>query len=805
MAATPIVAPGAPGIPARWTSSAKSGVGTALSAKSPLWFTISHGILNEIYYPRLDSACTRDMGLMITGPGGFFSEEKRDAVHTIEPFEDGVPAYRLVNTATDGFYRIEKRIITDPKRPALLQEITFAALKGSASDYHIYALLAPHLVNAGMGNTAWVGQHKGERMLFASGRGVSIAFASSLPWGACSAGYVGLSDGWQQLQNSGALDPDCQRAEDGNVALTGEIGFVAGKNTALLALGFGAEPEEAAEIALASLKDGFDAAAETYAGNWRKFQVDLEKLDRHAESGLNTYRVGTAVLASHLSVARPGAAVASLSIPWGFNKGDDDLGGYHLVWPRDLVETAGGFLAAGDARQALQILTYLRSIQQPDGHWPQNCWSTGTPYWPGIQMDECAFPLLLADALRRAGHLPRTKLDDFLAMIESAASYVVRNGPVTSEDRWEEDAGYSPFTLAVEIAALLAAADMLDACDKNEPANYLRETADCWNDQVERWTYVTGTDLCAKEGVDGYYVRIAPPDSAGAASPKDGFVPIKNRPPAETDKPAEAIISPDALALVRFGLRAGDDPRILNTIKAIDAELRCDLPQGPVWYRYTGDGYGEHEDGSPFDGTGQGRPWPLLVGERAHYELAAGRHGKAAELLETFERSAGVGGLLPEQVWDASDMPERELRLGAPSGSAMPLVWAHAEHIKLLRSLRDGTVFDMPPQGVERYIRRKIVSPFRTWRFNNKIRSIPAGKRLRVELAARGVVHWSSDKWLTVQDDKTAENALGVHLVDLAVAGLPPGSTIVFTFFWPEAGRWENVDFTVGIDPSDSR
>lgn len=92
MAVTPTIAQGAPGIPARWTSSAKSGIGTALSAKSPLWFTVSHGILNEVYYPRLDSACTRDMELIVTGPHGSFSEEKRDAVHTIEPFEDGVPA-----------------------------------------------------------------------------------------------------------------------------------------------------------------------------------------------------------------------------------------------------------------------------------------------------------------------------------------------------------------------------------------------------------------------------------------------------------------------------------------------------------------------------------------------------------------------------------------------------------------------------------------------------------------------------------------------------------------------------------------
>ncbi|MER8476889.1 glucan 1,4-alpha-glucosidase [Mesorhizobium sp. M1163] len=791
------LAPGAPGIPARWTSSAKSGVGTALSPACPIWFTISHGILNEIYYSRLDSACTRDLGLIVTGPDGYFSEEKRDAEHRIEPLEDGVPAYRLVNTAADGSYRIEKRVLTDPERPVLLQEIMFTSLKGAASDYRVYALLAPHLVNAGMGNTAWIDDHEGQPVLFASGRGVCLALASSRPWKACAAGYVGVSDGWQQLRQSGRLDPACRRAEDGNVALAGEIAFSAANPKMLLALGFGTTPQQAAETAFASLNQGFGPAAGSYIDKWRQWQAGLLPLDRHAVSALNPYRLSTAVLATHRSST--GAAVASLSIPWGFNKGDDDLGGYHLVWPRDLVETAGGFLAAGDPAEALRILGYLRSIQQPDGHWPQNAWLDGSVYWPGIQMDECAFPLLLADALRRAGHLPPAVLSSFMPMIERAAAYVVRNGPVTGEDRWEEDAGYSPFTLAVEIAALLAAADMFDAAGKTEPANYLRETADIWNDQIERWTYVAGTAACDEAGVEGYYVRIAPPDTAGAASPKDGFVPIKNRPPGDADRPAEAIVSPDALALVRFGLRAADDPRILDTVKVIDAQLRCELPQGPLWYRYNGDGYGEHADGAPFDGTGQGRPRPLLVGERAHYELAAGRRDSAARLLATFEGSAGPGGLLPEQVWDGPDMPERELRHGGPSGSAKPLVWAHSEHIKLLRSLRDGAVFDMPPQGVKRYIEGRTVSCLRAWRFNHKIRTVPAGKALRIELLARAVVHWSSDNWATVHDTETAANLFGIHLAELPVADAAPGNSIVFTFFWSDAGRWENADFSVGI------
>lgn len=321
MPVTQNVAPGAPGIPARWTSSAKSGVGTSLSPAGRIWFTISHGILNEIYYPRVDSACTRDLGLIVTGPGGYFSEEKRDAVHTIEPFEDGVPAYRLVNTANDGAWRIEKRILADPERPALLQEITFTALKGAPGDYRVYALLAPHLVNAGMGNTAWVGEHEGKPVLFASGRGSCLALASSLPWRTGSAGYVGFSDGWQQLHNTGELDAAYQRAEDGNVALTGEIGFSATETKALLALGFGATPGEAAQHAFASLKQGFEPAVKSYLQNWRNWQKGLLPLDRHAVPGFNFYRISTAVLATHRSIATPGAAVASLSIPWGFDKG----------------------------------------------------------------------------------------------------------------------------------------------------------------------------------------------------------------------------------------------------------------------------------------------------------------------------------------------------------------------------------------------------------------------------------------------------------------------------------------------------
>jgi glucoamylase len=378
------------------------------------------------------------------------------------------------------------------------------------------------------------------------------------------------------------------------------------------------------------------------------------------------------------------------------------------------------------------------------------------------------------------------------------------------QDRWEEDAGYSPFTLAAEISGLLAAADIADLTGHSDQAQVLRDTADAWNDNIERWTYATGGELAQQLGIQGYYVRISPPDTSdGAASPTQGFVPIKNRPPGQDGSQdgdrAYHVISPDALALVRFGLRAPDDPRILNTLRAIDAMLAVELPQGPCWYRYNGDGYGEHKDGSPFDGTGIGRPWPLLAGERAHYALVGGHRDEAEALLSVMENStAGQSRLLPEQVWDAADIPALELFRGKPSGSACPLVWAHSEYVKLRRSIRDGKVFDQPPQTVQRYLVEKRQRQIFGWRFNNKTRSIPRGKTLRIVLLWPARVHWSIDGWTTAHDTACRDTGLGTYILDLPTASLPAGGAAVFTFYRPDENRWEGTDYTVKIEPPSS-
>ena len=849
-------APGGPGIEPHWTSSAKSGVGTAFDGRSLVWFTVSHGIVDEVYYPRVDQANTRDFGLLITenrdGQPPHLSEEKRDTRSEVHLLAPGVPGYRLVNTGVDGRYEIDKTIITDPERDVLLQRVRFRALAGSLRDYRVYALLAPHIGNQGYGNDAWADAYKGDAMLFACRGPIAMALASSVGWCARSCGYVGVNDGWHQLHEQGQLD-EFTEARDGNVALTGEVDLMACVRTIdgtevaefVLALGFGSGPAEAAQRARMSLASHFDRVQDSYVAQWRSFhqrtlgprlgggslvpeavRADAEReFPALAEKSLRSERASgsgdprdrtpieiptplfdlfwqsAALLAVHGDKRSSGALAASLSIPWGQSRGDHELGGYHLVWPRDLVECAGGLLAAGHPRIARRTLRYLISTQEADGSWPQNMWLDGTAYWRGKQLDEVAFPILLAELLHREGALEDV---DPWPMIRKAAGFIIRQGPVTEQDRWEEDAGYSTFTLAVEVAALVVAAQYADRAGDRETAQVLRDTADAWNENIERWTYVRDAGIAGFPGVDGYYTRIAPPDLAAIADDVDtpaDLVVVRNRPVGAGETMYQRMVSPDALALVRFGLRDANDERIVNTVRVIDALLCRRTRTGPVWHRYNGDGYGEHEDGAPFDGTGVGRGWPLLVGERAHYELARGHPDAALQLLGVMRAQASDGGMLPEQIWDAADIPALELINGRPTGGAMPLAWAHAEYVKLVRSLLDGVVFDVSDATYERYVRQKVVGLYTIWSPGCKSRVLVRGRVLRVQTEVPVTVHWSIDGWRTKHDTAPqAVSRLGVWIADLDTEHLASGAAVDFTLYYSDEQRWEGCDYRVVVE-----
>ncbi len=788
-----IPAPGAPGEKPRWTTGAKTAVGSAVSKQSRIWFTISKGNLNEVYFPSIDEANTRRMKFLVTDGQTFFSDEENDASHQVEYLRAGVPGFQITTECKQGRYRIEKKIVCDPDRDVLVMDVIFRA---AADELRLYVVLDPHVADSGGHNEAWVGVYKGIRMLFAKRRETALALACGGGFERMSVGFKGISDGFTDINVHKRMTWGYTEAQDGNVTLCGEIKREQLKHGFRLALAFGGHAAEAGQQAHAGLLRKFPDALEKYSKEWCEEQSKYKDLGGSKKNTLDYYRVSTAVMQIHESKRFPGAIVAGLSIPWGFDRGDEDIGGYHVIWPRDMVQAAFGKLACGDAVSARRTIFYLECTQEANGNWPQNMWLDGTPNWTATQMDGTAFGILLADQLRRAGELEDCEP---WPMIGRAATFLVQNGPVTQQERWEENAGYSPNTMAIEVAALLAAADFSDKQEEPDLAEFLRETADAWNDAIDELTYASGTEFGRRHGVSGYYIRIAPPEAIQTGLREDTAIELKNLPPEGTKKKAVEVVSPDALALVRFGLRSARDPRIAATTRIIDATLKTEVSNGPVWHRYTDDGYGEHADGAPFNKTGRGRGWPLLAGERAHFEIAAGNYEEADSLRRTMEAQTSECGLIPEQVWDAEDLPDHELYNGRPTGSGMPLVWAHAEYVRLLRSLNERRVWDMPPQPVRRYqVEKKTVS-FAIWSFREQRTRLVAGKKLRLDLLAKARVRWTVDEWKSARETATAEAMLGLHCALLDTAGLEAGARACFTFYWADSGHWEGRNFEVEV------
>ncbi len=467
------LAPGWPGARPHWSPADKSGVGTAVGSDSLstslVWFSLGHGAINEVYYPRMDHPCTRYLALMVTDGRRFVSDERCDAQHRVEYLAEGVPAYRLINTCKQGRYRIEKTIIAHPHQSAVLQRTRFTPLRGSREDYHLYAILDPHLgLRKGVGSAGWVGRHKGRMMLFGDRGESALAMAVSTPWAGATVGYVGrISDGRRDVMRHGRMTRHYQYAPRGNALLTGEVDLTVGGGEFVLALGFGADPGEAGHRALAGIRDDFDTLVAEYVRDWQAWQEGLTPLEEVERGARDLYRTSTMVLRVHEGESVPGAIVASLSIPWGQAFSDEQkgpgVGGYHMVWPRDLAQVAGGLLAAGARDEARRALGFLRDSQEEDGHWPQNLWTRGAAFWSGIQLGETAMPLLLADLLRREGALDDAQLAGYWPMVRRAARYILRRGPSTQEERWEDERGFNAYTLGTLIAALLVAAEMAES------------------------------------------------------------------------------------------------------------------------------------------------------------------------------------------------------------------------------------------------------------------------------------------------------------------------------------------------------
>ncbi len=789
---------GAPGVAPTWTSSKKDAVSTAYAASSRVWFTMSHGTLNEIYFPTIDRPQTRDMELLFTDGETFFHEEKRDITYDFDYVDKDAPAVRVVGSDPQGRYTVTKEIVTDPHHSVVLMNVKITGDESVLQRMKCYALLAPHLNGGGAGNSARSVMVAGKRVVLAWHGPVSLAMGADCGFTRSSCGFVGASDGYQDLMTDMKMTWSFGQALDGNIAMTGEIDLARTREFTI-AIGLGEGHHAALSEMMQALATPYETHCERFVEQWKRAETP-DDLSAASMDGGRLSRISHNVILTHEDKTYSGAFIASASIPWGASKGDDDLGGYHLVWTRDMVQSATALMACGNSETALRALVYLACTQKPDGSFAQNFWIDGTPYWTGIQLDEVAFPIMLAWRLWKHGELQDFNVFPF---VEMAAGFLVRYAPITQQERWEENAGYSPSTLAAVIAALVCAADLARAHQAPELAEYLETYADWIEAHLDEWT--TTNEGVLLPGVTRHYMRLRPPavgEPFHNPNIPPGHMVLANRQPDErTDFQDREIIDAGFLELVRYGIRRADDPLIVDSLKVVDHVLKIETPNGTSWRRYNHDGYGQRKDGGPYMGWGQGRAWPLLGGERGHYELAAGRDVKP--FIKAMEKFSSKGGMLPEQIWDYQDFPAGEMYFGQSAGSAQPLVWAHSEYIKLLRSTADGKVFDCISCVRERYGvepgTRKFKSMVEIFQTSRPVSVIAAGMTLRVANTVRFKVLYSTDNWATSVTKESRPVGYAGFFADIdTVAG--QAGKIAFTFYWVGQDKWLGRNFEVTVE-----
>ena len=600
------LAPGAPGEEAHWPGAGKQGVGTSNTLASKVWFTLGGGVMTEVYYPTVDVANSETLQFLVVPlGGGRVQTESEDATHRIEVIDSQALSFRQINTAKDGKWKITKTYAADPERSVVLVDVTFE----QSSPHALYVYYDPSLNNSGMHDTAWSPVFESALLASDADKATALVLASSaasssaVGFDELTNGYLGTSDGLTQLRRGGRIQNQYRRAADGNVVQVGRVVFARNKPARFtLALGFGKEAEEALAAARASLKRGFASVQFDYQLGWRKYLSTLRRVEAKYQP---QFDMAAMILRAHEDKTYRGANIASLSVPWGggATANEPNVGGYHLVWSRDLYQVATALHALGDKAGADRALDYLFKVQQkPDGSFPQNSWLDGRPFWGSLPLDEVAYPLILAYTLGRTDNETWTK------HVRPAADFLVRTGPRTPQERWEEKAGLSPSTIAAEIAGLVCAAEIARRNDAPAAAAIYLAAADEWARNVERWT-ATSTGM---HGDGNYYIRIAHVDD----DPNDGD--LMNAGNGGADYDEREYVDAGFLELVRLGVKPANDPLIAKSLAVVDRVLRVETPNGAAWYRYNHDGYGEMDDGRPwnFDGkyTGKGRLWALLSG-----------------------------------------------------------------------------------------------------------------------------------------------------------------------------------------------
>jgi glucoamylase len=722
-------APCPPGYPSVWASAVKDFIGTSNSPSSQVYFTGADGILTEVFYPTVDTVQNVDMQFLVTDAGKTWGdEERKQTLHNVTQANKRAMLWKAETTDNNGKWKISKRIFSDPGRNAVIQRVTFQTLESGkgVKDYNLYLLNNPAINSTGAGaahsqqcggkqniqagpDDSSTQTNGGRTLLVASepkpnsaDKVAASALAVSLPWRVdggnvmVSNGYVGTNDGFTDLfagTHDRTMDWRYDKALAGNVAQMGWIDFGANADNSIsfdVVLGFGASEAEAMNTANAVLNSDLTGVEKTYADQWQAYTVGLNNQNGTAD---DQYYLAAMTLKS-IQDKTNGAMIAGPGTPWGDSSGDANKGGYHIVWSRDLFKFASALIAAGDKDTANQAVNFLFNKQvQADGHFPQNTFVNGQVYWKGIQMDEAAMPIILAWKLNRV---------DLWSKIKPTAEYLAKNGPRTGQERWEEMGGYSPSTIAAEIAGLVCAADLAtQAGDPGASAYYLQK-ADEWRNNIANWTFTTNGSF----GNNQYYIRIDdnqdPNDRSHDLNFGNGGGPHK----------APDVIDGGFLELVRMGAMSPNDWTILETIPEYDLILKQTIAGKDAWFRYNYDGYGEKNNGDSYTGNdGRGRLWPIFTAERGIYEVSKAQKGsEGVKYLQDLKGFSSPVGFIPEQVWNNSatitngwqTITPAQYKPGDATRSMRPLSWAMGEYINLTAAINSGHG-DAPSVVCQRY------------------------------------------------------------------------------------------------------
>ena len=735
---------GSPGLTSHQGQSRKDCVGTSRTTDSKIWFTVAGGILSDVYAPTLDATNVETMQYLVTDGSTFTDLQSRDTTYTVSADATGTVC-TITSTAKSGAYRLVNTYLTDPARNSVVVRTKFQPLTKAARNYSLYVRLDANAGGNGGGGSANGGADTAV-VDTSTGRSVPVSFDTKTtsqanrtayavpsylaltgdrPFTSMSSGFVGTaSDGLTQLDATHTLGPLSATATGGNVEQTVGVQRDHGGESVLV-LGFGSSQAAAVATANATASASPARITASYLAGWARYDAGL-KFPELTTSGLtgsqrlaaikNYYQSANVVKASE-DKTYPGAIVAGLDAPWGQSIVANDpnnlfVGGYKEVFARDLYEAWTALYTNGDIPTAQATVRYLLlKSQQANGSQPRNSLLDGTkaPDAFNDQLDETAYPILMA---LQSGLAADTAL---WPRVRSAANFLASHGPSFGVERWEEQTGYSPSTIAAEIAGLIAAATIADQHHDPASARVWRATADQYQRTIKAWGVTTNGPLSRSP----YFIRLSKTGDPNAAISYN----VGNGGPTLDQR---AVADAGFLEYVRLGILPATDPVILNSLAVTDATIQRPTDSGPGWLRYNGDGYGDcfvgagtncTVTGAPWtnNNSGTGHPWPVLAAERAQQHLAQGQTSDASSVLVSINRMNSGPGLVPEQVWDRANVLASPYGTdpatasigfvnGAADGSASPLTWGSAAQVRLTADLAAGQSLEQPAQVRDRYV-----------------------------------------------------------------------------------------------------